>query len=66
LILKNTRAAYGEQIVVTLSRQLVHSYGSNFEEKNLRRNAVCIAFSFCFTFVARQKQMTLYDSLKIQ
>lgn len=31
------RASYGEQIVVTLSRQLVQAHGSNFEEKNLRR-----------------------------
>lgn len=31
------RAAYGEQIVVTLSRQLVERYVRSFEEKNLRR-----------------------------
>jgi predicted nuclease of restriction endonuclease-like (RecB) superfamily len=36
-ILRHKRAAYGEQIVVTLSRQLVKAHGSNFEEKNLRR-----------------------------
>jgi predicted nuclease of restriction endonuclease-like (RecB) superfamily len=36
-ILQNKRAGYGQQIVVTLSRQLEAAYGSNFEEKNLRR-----------------------------
>ena len=36
-ILNNKRAEYGEQIVVTLSRQLVREYGNSFEEKNLRR-----------------------------
>ena len=36
-ILKNKRADYGKEIVVTLSRQLQKKYGSNFEEKNLRR-----------------------------
>lgn len=36
-ILNSKRADYGKQIVVTLSRQLQEKYGSNFEEKNLRR-----------------------------
>lgn len=36
-ILQSKRAGYGEQIVVTLSRQLTEKYGRNFEEKNLRR-----------------------------
>ena len=36
-ILNNQRAEYGQQIVATLARQLVQEYGSNFEEKNLRR-----------------------------
>jgi len=36
-ILGNHRAEYGKQTVITLSRQLVHDYGKNFEEKNLRR-----------------------------
>ncbi|MCF8267445.1 MAG: PDDEXK nuclease domain-containing protein [Ignavibacteriales bacterium] len=36
-ILRNQRAEYGLQIVVTLSRELAGSYGRNFEEKNLRR-----------------------------
>ena len=35
--LKNKRAGYGRQIVVTLSRQLTEKYGRSFEEKNLRR-----------------------------
>lgn len=36
-VLGNKRAGYGDQIVVTLSRQLIEKYGRNFEEKNLRR-----------------------------
>lgn len=36
-ILQNKRAEYGKQIVVTLSRELVSRFGSNYEEKNLRR-----------------------------
>jgi len=36
-ILNNQRADYGQQIVATVSRQLVQEYGTNFEEKNLRR-----------------------------
>lgn len=35
--LKNKRAEYGKQIVVSLSRELVNRYGRNYEEKNLRR-----------------------------
>ena len=36
-VLDGRRAGYGEEIVVTLSRQLVADYGRSFEEKNLRR-----------------------------
>ena len=36
-VLAGDRAAYGEQIVVSLSRQLEAEYGSSFGEKNLRR-----------------------------
>jgi predicted nuclease of restriction endonuclease-like (RecB) superfamily len=36
-VLRSERAAYGEQIVVTLSRQLLTEYGRGFSEKNLRR-----------------------------
>lgn len=36
-VLGNARAEYGKQIVVTLSRQLVESYGNGYEEKKLRR-----------------------------
>ena len=36
-ILKGKRAAYGKQIVATLSRQLVEEYGEGYAEKNLRR-----------------------------
>jgi hypothetical protein len=34
--LKSERAAYGEQIVATLSRQLDAEFGHGFAEKNLR------------------------------
>ena len=36
-VLGSERAAYGEQIVATLSRQLVADYGRGYTEKNLRR-----------------------------
>jgi predicted nuclease of restriction endonuclease-like (RecB) superfamily len=36
-ILKNERAKYGKQIVVTLSRELEKKYGRTFNDKNLRR-----------------------------
>jgi predicted nuclease of restriction endonuclease-like (RecB) superfamily len=36
-ILQNKRAAYGKQIVPTLSAQLEIRYGRNFTEKNVRR-----------------------------
>ena len=36
-VLGSNRAAYGEEIVATLSRQLSLDHGSSFGEKNLRR-----------------------------
>jgi hypothetical protein len=36
-VLGNERATYGEQIVATLSRQLVTDFGRGFENKNLHR-----------------------------
>jgi serine/threonine protein kinase len=36
-ILKHKRAAYGDQIVATVSRQLTADYGRGFAEKSLRR-----------------------------
>lgn len=36
-VLKNKRADYGKQIVVSLARQLATQYGKSYEEKNLRR-----------------------------
>lgn len=36
-ILRESRAEYGKQIVVSLSRQLAVEYGTSFSEKNLRR-----------------------------
>lgn len=36
-ILKNKRAGYGKQIVVSVARQLATQYGKSYEEKNLRR-----------------------------
>ena len=37
VVLKNHRAEYGKQIVVSLSRQLETEYGTSFSDKNLRR-----------------------------
>ena len=36
-ILNNKRAEYGQEIVSTVSRQLMGSYGKGFSDKNLRR-----------------------------
>ena len=36
-VLKEKRAEYGEEILLTLSRQLASEFGSGFTEKNLRR-----------------------------
>ncbi len=36
-ILKNERAEYGEQIVATVSRQLLADYGRGFERTNIFR-----------------------------
>ncbi len=36
-ILEKKRAEYGQEIVVTLSRQLVSEFGEGFTDKNLRR-----------------------------
>ena len=41
-ILKNKRAEYGKQIVVSLSRQLTNEYGKGWSEKLLRH---CIRFA---------------------
>lgn len=36
-VLKNKRAEYGKQIVVSLSHQLAQEYGNSFSDKNIRR-----------------------------
>lgn len=36
-VLQGSRAEYGKQIVVSVSRQLAEEYGNSFDEKNLRR-----------------------------
>jgi predicted nuclease of restriction endonuclease-like (RecB) superfamily len=36
-VLRNNRAGYGEEIVSTLSKELVAEFGEGFAEKNLRR-----------------------------
>ena len=36
-LLKNKRAEYGQQIIITLSKHLVKMYGNSFSEKNIRR-----------------------------
>jgi len=39
-VLGKERAAYGRQIVTSLSRQLVGEHGPSFGEKNLRRTTI--------------------------
>jgi hypothetical protein len=36
-VLKGKRARYGQEILATLSQQLVAEFGASFAEKNLRR-----------------------------
>lgn len=50
-VLGAKRAGYGEQIVATLSRQLVAEFGRGFEEKNLRR---MVQFAEARPFLTRQ------------
>ena len=44
-VLKNNRAEYGKQIVVTLARQLTEEYGKGWGEKHLRQ---CMQFANVF------------------
>ncbi|MBP8169053.1 MAG: DUF1016 family protein [Azonexus sp.] len=57
-LLGGERAAYGAQIVATLSRQLVLEYGRGFAEKNLRRMV-----QFAQTFPDEQIVATLWRQL---
>lgn len=56
-ILKNQRAEYGKEIVVTLSRQLQDNVGKGFDEKNLRR---MMQFA---NIIGKQKVVTLSRQL---
>ena len=57
-VLGSERAAYGDQIVATLSRQLVSEYGRGYTEKNLRR-----MIQFAETFPDDQIVATLSQRL---
>jgi len=57
-VLGRERGAYGEQIVVTVSRQLVALYGRGYAEKNLRRMV-----QFAETFPEEQIVVTLSRQL---
>ncbi|QNF31242.1 DUF1016 domain-containing protein (plasmid) [Adhaeribacter swui] len=57
-ILEHKRAEYGQQIVVTLSRQLKERYGRSFEEKNLRR-----MLQFATVFSEHEQVLTLSRQL---
>ena len=57
-ILKETRADYGEKIVVSLSRQLEAEFGRGFAEKNLRRMV-----QFAEVFPERQIVVSLIRQL---
>jgi len=53
-ILENERAAYGKQILVSLSRELTSNFGNNFKEKNVRR-----MLQFAETFTDLDNVVTL-------
>ncbi len=57
-ILKEKRAKYGEEIVATLSTQLVKEFGIGFNEKNLRR-----MIQFAEVFLEEQIVVTLSRQL---
>jgi predicted nuclease of restriction endonuclease-like (RecB) superfamily len=57
-LLSGERAAYGEQILVTVSRQLVTEYGRGYSEKNLRRMV-----QFAETFAEERIVVTLSRQL---
>lgn len=57
-VLKNTRAAYGAEIVSTLSRQLEPEFGRGFSEKSLRH-----MLRFAEAFPAREIVSTLSRQL---
>lgn len=57
-LLRSTRAAYGEEIVATLSRELVLEHGRGFDEKNVRR-----MIQFAEAFPDEQIVATLWRQL---
>ncbi len=57
-VLRTERAAYGEKIVATLSRQLVAEFGRGYAEKNLRR-----MIQFAEAFADEQIVATLWRQL---
>lgn len=57
-ILAHKRAEYGQQIIVTLSRQLEERFGRSFGEKNLRR-----MLQFATVFPEPEKVVTLSRQL---
>jgi hypothetical protein len=48
-ILGNERATYGEQIVVTVSRQLVADYGRALDRSAFSSTATTSTSTYCFT-----------------
>jgi predicted nuclease of restriction endonuclease-like (RecB) superfamily len=57
-VLRAERAAYGEQIVATVSRQLVAEFGRGFTDKNLRR-----MMQFAIAFPDEEIVATLWRQL---
>jgi len=57
-ILAHKRAEYGQQIIVSLSRQLEERFGRSFGEKNLRR-----MLQFAALFPEPEKVVTLSRQL---
>ena len=59
-VLGEARADYGEQIVSTLSTQLVRAYGQNFGLRSLRRMVVAVELKLEKFSPAHKGQMELY------
>ena len=60
-VLGEARADYGEQIVSTLSTQLVRAYGQNFGLRSLRRMVVAVELKLEKFSPAHKGQMELMD-----
>ena len=68
-MLRIERAAYGQKIIATLSRQLVAEFGRGYAEKNLRRMIILEAFAdeqICRDAVATIELVPLRELLPLE